>query len=107
MGLLVGKDRLKGQCDGDGPMGRLHLKLGQYSLHFTSVTELHLHEAMLHTLTIWSYSSNHAKVSTNGCRRLAVEMGLLKCQGKTPEATMASALYTDVKRKLQKSLFTR
>ncbi|KAG2432852.1 hypothetical protein HXX76_008585 [Chlamydomonas incerta] len=34
-------------------------------------------------------------------------MGLLKCQGKTPEATMASALYTDVKRKLQKSLFTR
>ncbi|EFJ52489.1 hypothetical protein VOLCADRAFT_115965 [Volvox carteri f. nagariensis] len=39
--------------------------------------------------------------------RLAVEMGLLKCQGKTPEATMASALYTDVKRKLHKSLFTR
>lgn len=36
-----------------------------------------------------------------------MEMGLLKCQGKTPEATMASALYTDVKRKLQKSLFTR
>ncbi|KXZ47081.1 hypothetical protein GPECTOR_38g318 [Gonium pectorale] len=34
-------------------------------------------------------------------------MGLLKCQGKTPEATMASALYTDVKRKLHKSLFTR
>ncbi|KAG2448873.1 hypothetical protein HYH02_006222 [Chlamydomonas schloesseri] len=50
----------------------------------------------------------HRKLMTTGdITRLAVEMGLLKCQGKTPEATMASALYTDVKRKLQKSLFTR
>lgn len=39
--------------------------------------------------------------------RLAMDLGLLKCQGKTPEATMASALYTDVKRKLSKSVFTR
>ncbi|PNW77556.1 hypothetical protein CHLRE_10g441800v5 [Chlamydomonas reinhardtii] len=46
-------------------------------------------------------------MTTGDITRLAVEMGLLKCQGKTPEATMASALYTDVKRKLQKSLFTR
>jgi hypothetical protein len=36
-----------------------------------------------------------------------VELSLLKCSGKTPEATMASALYTDVKRKLSKSVFTR
>ncbi|GIL71918.1 hypothetical protein Vretimale_607 [Volvox reticuliferus] len=50
----------------------------------------------------------HRKLMTTGdITRLAVDMGLLKCQGKTPEATMASALYTDVKRKLQKSLFTR
>ncbi|GFR40076.1 hypothetical protein Agub_g620 [Astrephomene gubernaculifera] len=50
----------------------------------------------------------HRKLMTTGdITRLAVEMGLLKCQGKTPEATMASALYTDVKRKLHKSLFTR
>ena len=39
--------------------------------------------------------------------RVAVDQGLLVCQGKTPEATMASALYTDVKRKGHKSLFTR
>lgn len=34
-------------------------------------------------------------------------MELINCQGKTPEATMASALYTDVKRKLHLSVFTR
>jgi hypothetical protein len=39
--------------------------------------------------------------------RVALETELIKCQGKTPEATMASALYTDVKRKLSKSVFTR
>ncbi len=62
----------------------------------------------------WSLTHAHLshpwgsnEVSLNPPYRLAVEMGLLKCQGKTPEATMASALYTDVKRKLQKSLFTR
>ena len=34
-------------------------------------------------------------------------MELINCQGKTPDATMASALYTDVKRKLHTSVFTR
>jgi hypothetical protein len=36
-----------------------------------------------------------------------LERGLILSQGKTPEATMASALYTDVKRKAEKSAFTR
>ena len=39
--------------------------------------------------------------------RVALERGHIKCQGKTPEATMASALYTDVKRKHADSVFTR
>ena len=39
--------------------------------------------------------------------RLALEMELINCQGKTPDATMASALYTDVKRKVHLSVFTR
>ena len=39
--------------------------------------------------------------------RFALEMELINCQGKTPDATMASALYTDVKRKLHTSVFTR
>ena len=36
-----------------------------------------------------------------------MDKALVTCQGRTPEATMASALYTDVKRKLDRSLFTR
>ena len=39
--------------------------------------------------------------------KLALKRGLIKCQGKTPEATMASALYTDVKRKESNSVFIR
>ena len=39
--------------------------------------------------------------------RLALERQHIKCQGRTPEATMASALYTDVKRKGDRSVFTR
>lgn len=39
--------------------------------------------------------------------RYALQTGLLSCQGKTPESTMASALYTDVRRKEGTSLFTR
>ena len=39
--------------------------------------------------------------------RIAIQRSLIKCQGKTPEATMASALYTDVKRKGEASVFTR
>lgn len=38
--------------------------------------------------------------------KVAIERGLIKCSGKTPEATMASALYTDVKRK-HHAVFTR
>lgn len=40
-------------------------------------------------------------------RRVALEKELINCQGKTPDATMASALYTDVKRKPETSVFTR
>lgn len=39
--------------------------------------------------------------------RVALDQALINCQGRTPEATMASALYTDVKRKLDSSVFTR
>jgi hypothetical protein len=39
--------------------------------------------------------------------RLALERSLINCQGKTPEATMASALYTDVRKKGQASVFIR
>jgi hypothetical protein len=40
-------------------------------------------------------------------RRLALEWNLLSCSGKTPEATMASALYGDIKRKESTSVFIR
>ncbi|GBF98412.1 hypothetical protein Rsub_10477 [Raphidocelis subcapitata] len=46
-------------------------------------------------------------MSTGEITKLALQRGFLKAQGKTPEATMASALYTDVKRKPADSLFTR
>jgi hypothetical protein len=39
--------------------------------------------------------------------RLALERSLINCQGKTPEATMASALYTDVRKKGNASVFIR
>jgi hypothetical protein len=39
--------------------------------------------------------------------RVALEKALINCQGRTPDATMASALYTDIKRKLDQSVFTR
>lgn len=39
--------------------------------------------------------------------RIALQRGFLKAQGKTPEATMASALYTDVKKRNGTSIFTR
>jgi hypothetical protein len=39
--------------------------------------------------------------------RVALKRGLIKCTGKTPEATMASALYTDIKRKEGQSIFIR
>lgn len=46
-------------------------------------------------------------MSTGDIAKLALKRGLIKCQGKTPEATMASALYTDVKRKESNSVFIR
>ncbi|GAX82406.1 hypothetical protein CEUSTIGMA_g9834.t1 [Chlamydomonas eustigma] len=46
-------------------------------------------------------------MTTGEITKVALEKGHIKCQGKTPEATMASALYTDVKRKHAKSVFTR
>lgn len=39
--------------------------------------------------------------------RVALQRGILSAHGKTPDATMASALYTDVKKKGTKSLFMR
>ena len=39
--------------------------------------------------------------------RAALRRGLIQCHGKTPEATMASALYSDVKRKEGASAFVR
>lgn len=46
-------------------------------------------------------------MSTGDIAKVALQRGLIKCQGKTPEATMASALYTDVKRKEGHSIFIR
>ena len=36
-------------------------------------------------------------MSTGDITKVALERKLVKCQGKTPENTMASALYTDVR----------
>ncbi|KAI3425834.1 hypothetical protein D9Q98_007809 [Chlorella vulgaris] len=46
-------------------------------------------------------------MSTGEIARAALKRGLIKCTGKTPEATMASALYTDIKRKEGQSIFIR
>lgn len=46
-------------------------------------------------------------MSAGDIAKVALQKGLIKCQGKTPEATMASALYTDVKRKEGHSVFIR
>ncbi|GAB4823425.1 hypothetical protein N2152v2_010471 [Parachlorella kessleri] len=46
-------------------------------------------------------------LSTGEIARLALKRGLIKCSGKTPEATMASALYTDIKRREGQSIFIR
>lgn len=46
-------------------------------------------------------------MTTGEICRLALEWGLLVCSGKTPEATMASSLYGDVKRHEQNSMFFR
>ena len=36
-----------------------------------------------------------------------MKRGLINCNGKTPDATMASALYTDLKRRDVNSIFVR
>ena len=46
-------------------------------------------------------------MSTGEIAKLALTRGLVRCTGKTPEATMASALYTDIKRREDRSLFVR
>jgi hypothetical protein len=46
-------------------------------------------------------------MTTGEICRLALDWGLLTCSGKTPEATMASAMYGDIKRKDRNSLFIR
>ncbi|KAI8469454.1 MAG: hypothetical protein J3K34DRAFT_522121 [Monoraphidium minutum] len=46
-------------------------------------------------------------MTTGEITKIALQRGFLKAQGKTPEATMASALYTDVKKKCGQSMFTR
>lgn len=46
-------------------------------------------------------------MTTGELTKVALERGFIKCQGKTPENTMASALYTDVRRKGAKSLFIK
>ena len=52
-------------------------------------------------------SADVAASAAGDIAKLALKRGLIKCQGKTPEATMASALYTDVKRKESNSVFIR
>ena len=46
-------------------------------------------------------------MTTGEIAKLALKRNLIKCSGKTPEATMASALYTDVKKRESKSAFVR
>ena len=48
-----------------------------------------------------------APMSAGEIARLALARGFIRVQGKTPEATMASALYTDVKRKGGEGTFVR
>ena len=46
-------------------------------------------------------------MTTGEISKLALEWGLLKCSGKTPEATMASSLYSDIKRHNTAAVFIR
>jgi len=46
-------------------------------------------------------------MSTGEITRVGLERGILVCNGKTPEATMASSLYTEVKRREATSIFVR
>lgn len=44
---------------------------------------------------------------TGDITKIAVKYGYINVQGKTPDATMASALYTDIKRKEGRSIFIK
>ncbi|KAL6756840.1 hypothetical protein V8C86DRAFT_41277 [Haematococcus lacustris] len=46
-------------------------------------------------------------MTTGEITRLALERHIIVGNVKTPDSTMASALYTDVKRKRERSVFTR
>lgn len=46
-------------------------------------------------------------LSTGDITKIALDRGFLQVQGKTPDATMASALYTDVRKKADASIFIR
>lgn len=46
-------------------------------------------------------------MTTGEITKAAIQRGFIKCSGKTPEATMASALYTDIKRRTGESIFVR
>ncbi|BDA44550.1 hypothetical protein COCOBI_06-0260 [Coccomyxa sp. Obi] len=52
--------------------------------------------------------AKHSRLmSTGEIARYAIKYALISPQGKTPEATMASALYTDIKKKEGASIFIR
>lgn len=61
-----------------------------------------MYAALQRILTVSGFKSLHISA-----RRLALEWGLLTCSGRTPEATMASSLYGDIKRRDHKSVFIR
>lgn len=46
-------------------------------------------------------------MTTGEITKLALDRKLVRCQGKTPENTMASALYTDVRKRGQYSPFIK
>ncbi|KAL4443780.1 hypothetical protein ABPG75_011517 [Micractinium tetrahymenae] len=68
---------------------------------------MHSHGGVFKTAAVEVLRRTRRLMTTGEICRLALEWGLLSCQGKTPEATMASALYGDIKRKGGPSLFIR
>jgi len=80
--------------------GALRLLLATQILHGAAVTEWRIERCVC-----WRACILHGLHWMT--HRVALERGFLKAQGKTPEATMASAMYTDVKKKGSDSLFTR
>eukprot|EP00889_Picochlorum_renovo_P003271 jgi/Picre1/30301/NNA_005665.t1 len=58
-------------------------------------------------LLLFQILQEEGRLMSTGYCKVSVTEGLIKCSGKTPEATMASALYTDIKRKVGESTFIR